>query len=176
MANAALTGSQISVNGSLGVDEITLEISDTIVIDVHVTAAQEGIGYIIVQDPGAGGIWYDDDAGGNVAGQYAVSYPGYPGVYAGAGDYPGSTGRYSYAGWGFGYEFTVAGGVPTPDLPGGLAFDYLFHCEGEGTVVIELWEDPDYTNVADTLTITQIPEPMTVALLGLGGLLLRRRK
>jgi hypothetical protein len=30
--------------------------------------------------------------------------------------------------------------------------------------------------IEDTLTIHQIPEPTTIALLGLGGLLLRRRK
>ena len=102
--------------------------------------------------------------------------PRYPAKLAGAGDFDlGNTIRYSYAGWGFGYEFIVAGGVPDPCLPGGAAYEYVFHCEDVGTVVIQLWEDPDYENVADTLII-HIPEPVSVALLSLGGLLLRRRK
>ena len=56
-----------------------------------------------------------------------------------------------------------------------------FHCEAEGDVVITLAkinEDWEWTgDIYDTVTIHQaVPEPMTVTLLGLGGLLLRRRK
>ena len=62
----------------------------------------------------------------------------------------------------------------------GTQFDeILFHCLDEVDAVVELWLSPDYTatfSLADTVVIPQIPEPMTLALLGLGGLLLRRRK
>jgi hypothetical protein len=72
--------------------------------------------------------------------------------------------------------------VPPEALAGKLVDEILFHCEsahdvtlylvgidddGAGTVVITGY---------DTQIIHQIPEPITVALLGLGGLFLRRRK
>ena len=69
--------------------------------------------------------------------------------------------------------------IPT----GTTLFDeILFHCEAPGDVVISLERitpDWEYTGeIYDTVTIHQvpIPEPMTIMLLGLGGLLLRRRK
>ena len=44
-------------------------------------------------------------------------------------------------------------------------------------VTVDLWDGADLSAPVDTLVIEQVPEPMTVALLGLGGLfLLRRRK
>lgn len=75
----------------------------------------------------------------------------------------------------------------TGDLIWGLAI----HCDGLGEVLVDLTlnvgarVDPDggdnYQDLTEAdlgdLTIVQVPEPMTIALLGLGGLLaLRRRK
>jgi hypothetical protein len=78
---------------------------------------------------------------------------------------------------------------------GGIAADHiLFHCDGPGTVILSLLEDgnlpPGATVEADSgfnlsliegygtsVIIHQIvPEPMTLTLLGLGGLFLARRK
>jgi len=52
-----------------------------------------------------------------------------------------------------------------------------FHCEGGTNAVLQLWTTFDFEtyNLADQTTITQIPEPATMVLLGLGGLLLRKR-
>ena len=75
------------------------------------------------------------------------------------------------------------GGGLDPGEPIGY---YLIHCTGDGFVIVDLLSafeqggtfDMDFAEVpaAGQLTIHQIPEPATVLLLGLGGLLLRRRK
>ena len=73
-----------------------------------------------------------------------------------------------------------------------VIWNLLLHCDGEGQVVIDLtlhgltqyseygdyyeaWVDAIEEDLGD-LVIYQVPEPMTVALLGLGGLFLLRRR
>lgn len=72
---------------------------------------------------------------------------------------------------------------------GVLVSGLAIHCDGRGDVIVDLtlglgdtgYGDPTSptimleTDLGD-LVIEQIPEPMTIALLGLGGLFLRRRK
>ena len=67
--------------------------------------------------------------------------------------------------------------VPSPDPWGiGVLADYEFQCTAQpGDVVITLYAI-DVATVLDTITLHQVPEPITFALLGLGGLFLRRRK
>jgi len=80
-----------------------------------------------------------------------------------------------------GYDgpFGAIAGGPGEITPAGIYFDeFIFHCEKVGDATIQLWTTPDGVTMTlqDTLIIHQIPEPMTIALLGLGGLFLRRRK
>jgi len=50
-----------------------------------------------------------------------------------------------------------------------------FNADGSVVQVIDLWNE-EWTTVIDTLKIVQLPEPMTIALLGLGGLALLRKR
>jgi hypothetical protein len=90
---------------------------------------------------------------------------------------------------------TYATGLPTgadgmgvnafaQDLTAGIAAStplfssIVFHCDGPGDVVVSLVHfNADFAvdGVMDSIVIHQIPEPMTMGLLGLGGLFLRRR-
>lgn len=67
---------------------------------------------------------------------------------------------------------------PHPDwIPGtGIWFSIDLTCTLAGVDVFVFLLHSDGFTVLDTLTIQQVPEPMTIALLGLGGLLLLRRR
>jgi hypothetical protein len=70
--------------------------------------------------------------------------------------------------------------VPVDPLSGVLLDALVFHCDALGDVTISLvtmdGEGAAIATLWDTVVIHQIPEPMTLGLLGLGGLFLRRRK
>jgi len=56
----------------------------------------------------------------------------------------------------------------------GLLYTSGFHCEGPGDVTL-VGFDQNYVTV-DTQVIHQIPEPATLAILGIGALLLRKQR
>ena len=72
------------------------------------------------------------------------------------------------------FLFMDATDFATGPTPNAEHFSWDLHCEGEGDVLVNLYDGNNA--LVDTLTVSQIPEPMTMALLGLGGLFLRRRK
>ena len=175
IASMATAGLSLSVNGQANPGEITLEPSQTIVLDVHADAGF-GLGdYLISLSNAQGSL---DPANVVFSLEYMTVY--IPDVYTG------------YSPWGLVWQnvatlpddaqnFSLGGGnlPPTVTLYDELIMDGLvFHCEEPTDVVITLSESMGAGEfmLLDQIIVHQIPEPMTMALLGLGGLFLRRRK
>jgi hypothetical protein len=119
-----------------------------------------------------------DITGGAVATAYAaggtLEEPGLSiqGTVAGAGmtDSLGTlTGQEGIAG-----TLNVTGSNINPSI---LFDSFIIHCDGVGPTVVSLFGTNDYDTFQflGSVTITQTPEPITMTLLGLGGLFLRRR-
>jgi hypothetical protein len=149
-ANAAL----IQVDGQTG---DAFEVQPSSVITIVGEDTSSWLGYVIVED-GSGGTLTD-----------VV-------VLDGAGNL-GNASPYEEPGWGTGYELTVSaapGGVPA--IAVGPQFSLTFTGEVGDTARVSLFVDPEFTTPVSSVLLTIVPEPMTILLLGLGGLFLRRRK
>lgn len=117
------------------------------------------LGYIIVEEGGAGLL------------SNAVVLP--------AAGNKASAIEYAEAGWGAGYELTVASTAVPTDVVAGPHFtmDYITAGANIGDIAkILLYVDPDFEVPVASVDVTVVPEPMTILLLGLGGLFLRRRQ
>ena len=96
---------------------------------------------------------------------------------------PGTTGEWSSDLWTIwpppeiGYE--PVDGVWIIENPGGylagVQWEVHFSCKAQGDATINLLTG-DEVSIIDSITFHQVPEPMTIALLGIGGLLLHRRR
>jgi hypothetical protein len=115
------------------------------------------LGYIIIEEGGAGVLE-------NAA------------ILDAAGDLGAAT-DYTEAGWGTGFELSAAmSPVGVPPLAAGPQFSFDYVGVVGDTATISVFADPEYTMPVASVNITVVPEPMTILLLGLGGLFLRRRR
>ena len=150
-ANAATV--QIEVNGSDPGSSVSVTTGDTIQL-VSYSGSETWNGMILVTNTS------------NSLADGAV-------VVANAGDL-GLISAYSYAGYGDGY--TMAADYLSTAPQSGVQFTMTISGDIDDTGTIVFWTAADWVTPHDTLSYTIIPEPMTIALLGLGGLLLRRRR
>ena len=170
IAGIAQAGFLISVDGVVDPEDstIVLQPSQEVIIDIHGVDNPVGAvgGWLLIQGPGSidasspTNLWANS-AAGNMADPPLADY-----IAALAG--------YGYPGVVDIIEWEVKDTDEPFDAPNGLLIDGLvFHCEGPEDVILTLC-DLELT-VFDTQVIHQ-PEPATVMLLTLGGLLLRRRR
>jgi len=171
MASAAL---QISVNGSTAIDDITIDMtaSETVIIGLATDA---------VITPGVG-EWFGAAITGLMTG---VSFDSLSAVSA----YPteGGIALFASAAVDLGYPvpaledgtgFTVTLGTIPSVAIGDIYTGIVLSGLAAGDYVLTLTGSMDYmeTTFQDSVMVHVTPEPMTMALLGLGGLFIRRRK
>ena len=133
-----------------------LDVLEAATITVVGEDTSNWLGYIIVEEGGAGLL-----SGAE--------------VLTGAGD-KASVEPYTEAGWGAGYMLTVASTQVPTNVVAGPLFNINYTGAIGDTAKISLYIDPEYVVPAASVDVTVVPEPMTVLLLGLGGLFLRRRQ
>lgn len=149
-ANAVL----IQVDGLTGE---TFDVQDKATITIVSEDSLNWLGYLIIEEGGMGAL--SNPAATTLAGDPALS-----GAMA-----------YSEAGWGNGYEITVAGSA---SFPVGVGPQFNFDYAGNlgDTAKISLFVDPEFAVPMASVNVNVVPEPMTLILLGIGALFLRRRK
>jgi hypothetical protein len=154
-AQAALS---LSLDGNPAPAAITIAVSTTVLIDVHSDNQDNWNGFL--------GIW-DLDKEFGADSTYGEWVGGITATGIGnVGKCPPLTDYY--------WELWVGStNIPT-DVVAGQQFAVVFRCKGVGDTSV-LLTDADTVPI-QTLIIHQIPEPMTIGLLGLGGLFLRRRR
>ena len=135
----------------------SFEVDLTTTITVVSEDTSSWLGYIIVEEGGAGSLE-------NVV------------VLDAAGDL-GAAEAYTETGWGTGYQLSASmGPAGDPPIATGSQFSLDYVGEVGDTATISLFLDPEYTTPVASVNLTVVPEPMTVLLLSLGALFLRRRR
>jgi len=169
VANATLS---LSVNGRTDQPDSTIElkVSEVAVIDVHSLNEKAVWTNMIVLE----GLGSADLSAMSIIdlgiGQFIVDATGNPDAMAFVRSLGYNPFALTYS------ELVHVSGEPMA-IPNGVMIDGIkLHCEGyPGDVIVSLLDGADGTRL-DQVIIHQIPEPITLSLLGLGGLFLRRRK
>ena len=162
LAPAAL---QISVDGNPDPldSEIVAQPSDTLNLGLYgEVAAYERVYWFMVVDNSLATLWVDNAWGDNF---YVSTYTRWMQYYAEVAPPE--------------YVYSVGGWIHSNSSLSGLLIDDIdFDALTYGDAVVYLYSSPDAWHwvIADTFTVHIVPEPVTIALLGLGGLLISRRR
>jgi hypothetical protein len=153
-----------------GYDGSVLNVNDTVALSVSTNAdvtAFQLFNYVVIVKSGNGTLSGGTAAYGNILGDLPIG--GFN-----VGEYSGMAATY------------LASFMNMPTAGTEFVSDIGFTCTGAGDVVVELWtvvdmdpseaDDFQLDTLEDSITISQVPEPATLALLGLGALVLRRKK
>lgn len=160
----------ISLDGVTGIDEYIMAPSDTVTIGMYNaggTTPIDFLAYLTFYYPAESGYSLSNLRLGPAGGNFPDGSAGWIGPYL-YEDYEEIF--FTQAWW------------PSPEVePVGDMFLVDFQLVAAVDVTIELWdwrdpEEPADMILVDTLAIRIIPEPATLLLLGLGGLLLRKKK
>lgn len=164
LAVSGVAGAALSFGtGGMAIQEITLAPSDVVVLQVISTGELWNVSLFMI----ATGPSSVDIADAQVIGNPKSDVTGALGVV----DY---TGAIEGTDWIL-YADMAKPAIPSPAIADGVVVDgIVFHCDGPGIVTVQL-VDLNTGIEYGTFIINQIPEPMTLGLLGLGGLFLRRR-
>ena len=178
-ANATL---RLTVNGGPNPGQITLAPSDWIELDVEAMPGFIGGQFSIQLSNSQGlldasGIQFDQEWISLLMTDIVTLYDPYDLPFKFPTAFPPEPHQVTVEG---GNISQVSGPILFEEM---LLWDLMFHCEEATDVEVMLYSDGLFTDggfidpgvLLDSLYIVQ-PEPMTIALLGLGGLFLRRRK
>jgi len=146
---------------SISLSETTVLTGDTVTASVVSSDNGNWIGYFILSEDQ---VMWTDPVAADYSGSWTTSGIGNLGYVAAV---PG----YSAV-----YDMSAASNLQPTDVVAGTQFSISIVGQQIGTIYLGM-ADADYNPIAGTLTsLVVVPEPMTIALLGLGGLFLRRRK
>jgi hypothetical protein len=160
-ANATIS---LQIDGNSAPSTYDLPVGERVKIDVYSDGTDAWGGYIVLDDAFQVSYHPDEALDANT-------------TYAAAGSL-GNNQPYDELAWGYGYELTTA--TITGDISSGVqhSVEYLGVKVGDKAAVV-LYDNDVGWGIGEQMgmmEITVIPEPMTVLLLGLGGLFLRRRR
>jgi hypothetical protein len=185
MASTASAALNLSIGGVKTASEATVTVSDHLNLDVWTTANIAYLGgwnFLLVATPG-GSIDYTSGHKVNPDSGVTLETGGNAHWYlkASSGLLPATEEGLGGNAFGMDEQTDEEGGALPSILAGAVLMDeYMFHCDSApGDVTIKLYVlDASWTTITlrDSAVIHQVPEPITLTLLGLGGLFLRRRR
>jgi len=177
LSMAAMASAAVVINVDMGADT-ELAAGDTAAISIVATNEQSPSDlYLFVTDGSFGTV-----SGGSVVWSDFSATAGEMTLHDGAGDqHVNAVHQYGWPDATQTYYISLTGNTNPLTMNGTVVNGITYRAEiaGDSTIILGYFVDDGqdgFLAVSDTVVMHKVPEPMTIALLGLGGLLLRRRR